>query len=328
MPHRNWSRRRLAVFVSLGALALVAATAGLGGWLYVRSIDSGVHRDDVFAHTPESVRPTKVADDAVNVLLMGADSNDADAGSSRADTIILIHLPADRRSAQLISIPRDTWLRVPRSTNSGASTVQAKINAAFAWGGAPLMVRTVETFTGVRIDHTMVIDFAGFARIIDALGGVDVTVDRDFTSSSAPYHVYRTGPQHMDGTLALDYARQRKPFADGDFTRMRHQRAIIAAVFDKAAHLGLLTGPATLDGVIRSTAAAVTVDQGMSILDMAGVLRDLKSSNLAMLTSPSAGTGMVGNQSVVFANPAADAELYSAVRNDTVDTWLAHHPQP
>jgi len=327
MLRRKWTRRRWAVFVSLGALALVGVTAGVGGWLYVRSLDGVVHRDDVFASTPESIRPTKVADDAVNVLLMGADSHDVDAGSSRADTIILIHLPADRRSAQLISIPRDTWLPVPRSTKSGAPIVRSKINAAFAWGGAPLMVRTVETFTGVRIDHTVVIDFAGFPRIIDALGGVDVTVDRTFTSSSAPYHVYRAGVEHMDGTLALDYARQRKPFADGDFTRMRHQRDIIGAVFDKAAHLGLLSGPTKLDGVIRSTAAAVTVDQGMSLLDMAGMLRDLKSSNMAMLTSPSQGTGMVGDQSVVFASPAADAELYAAVRNDTVATWLATHPQ-
>jgi LCP family protein required for cell wall assembly len=327
MVHRRWSRQRLALFVSLGALALVGVTAGVGGWWYLRSIDDGLHRDDVFAGTPESIRPTKVADDAVNVLLMGADSNDVEAGAARADTIILIHLPADRRSAQLISIPRDTWLPVPRSTESAAPIVQSKINAAFAWGGAPLMVRTVETFTGVRIDHTLVVDFAGFARIIDALGGVDVTVDEAFTSASAPFRAYPAGLQHMDGTVALDYARQRKPFADGDFTRMRHQRDIIGAVFDKAANLGLLSGPAKLDGVIRSTAAAVTVDQGMSLLDMASMLRELKSSNMAMLTSPSDGTGMVGDQSVVFPSPAADNDLYSAVRDDTVDTWLATHPQ-
>jgi LCP family protein required for cell wall assembly len=312
----------MALLISMGSLLLAVAVLG-GGWLYLRSVDHDVRRTSVFDASDEASRPPKIVPAAVNVLLMGTDATNG--GSARSDTIMLIHLPADRRSAQIISIPRDTWLDVPRSTGAGAPTTKAKINAAYAWGGPALMVRTVENFTGVRIDHTVAVDFAGFAKIIDAIGGVDVTVDTAFTSYSPPFRQYAAGPQHMDGTVALDYARQRKPFAAGDFARMRHQRDIIAAVFNRISAMDVLGNPVRLDSVVRSTAAAFTVDENMSIQQMVAMLRDLHGSDLSMLTSPSSGTGMVGTQSVVFADHAADAALYTAVRTDTMTDWLARH---
>jgi LCP family protein required for cell wall assembly len=292
----------------------------------VSSIDNEVHRTDAFGPTPEVSRPPTVIDAGVNILVVGADSADpeGDFGGARADSIILAHLPADRSSAQFISIPRDTWLPVPAAPNGNGGT-DAKINAAFAWGQTPLMVRTVEAFTGVRIDHTITMDFSGFERIIDALGGIDITVDQAFTSVLAPFRSFAAGPAHMDGATALDYARQRKQFADGDFTRMRHQRDILGAVFDGASRLSVLDGPAKLDGVIRSTAAAVTIDESLSIFDMVQVLREMSRADLSMLTSPSAGTGMVGDQSVVFADLPAAKELFEAVRTDTMTRWLAQH---
>src|SRR3984893_3680128 len=129
----------------------------------------------------------------------------------------------------------------------------------------------------------------------------------------------------MDGATALDYARQREQFTDGDFTRMRHQRDILGAVFEKASQLSITDGPARLDSVIRSTAAAVTVDETLSIFDRVRLMGDMRRGDFPMLTSPSAGTGMVGEESVVFADMAAASELYQAVRTDTMDRWLASH---
>jgi LCP family protein required for cell wall assembly len=315
-------RQRLALVIAISALALLAVITGGSGWLYLRSVDQSVTRTPVFG--PEVSRPPKGAAEAVNVLLMGID--DADEGSSRSDTIMLMHLSSDRKSAQIVSIPRDTWIRVPRSVEPAAVTEEAKINAAYAWGGAPLVVRTVEGFTGVRIDHTVVIDLAGFARVIDAIGGVDVVVDTPFTSALPPHQDYPAGLQHMDSDLALYYVRERKSFASGDFARMAHQRAIIAAVFDKLLSLDVLSNPIKMNSVIRSTAAAFIVDENLSLLDLATMLRDLRESDLSTLTNPSTGTGMVGTQSVVFPDTSADAELYAAIRDDAMATWLAAHP--
>jgi LCP family protein required for cell wall assembly len=286
-------------------------------------VESSITRVDAFNDVPAQSRPVKVVQDANNILMLGSDSRDPDnTTGSRSDTIILAHLTKDRSSAQLISIPRDTWVHVPAAKNNQYGNRDAKINAAYAWGGIPLVVQTVENFTGVRIDHVVIIDFSGFQRIVDAVGGIDIAVDQNFTSIHPPYRQFVKGKQRMDGATALDYARQRKQFADGDFARIRHQQQVIKAILDKAASGGLLTNPARLNSFLRATADAVSVDKTMSILDMAGQLRHLRSGNLTFLTTPTKGTGQVGTESVVFADKPKGAILYEAVRRDSVKEIL------
>lgn len=322
-PRRRW--RAVALLVSL-ALLLLAGAVGVGSWWYARSIEQRISTVDAFAPLPEAQRPAKVATQTMNILILGTDSVSGDASGARTDTIILAHLPADRDRAHLIAIPRDTWTWIPPSADGRHGGTTAKINAAYAWGGVPLLVRTVEDFTGVRIDHVVVIDFAGFKKIIDAIGGIDVTIDRDFTSVHPPYRRFTRGVRHLDGDAALDYARQRKQFDDGDFSRIRHQQAIIAAVLDRAAQRGVLAEPRRLNELVQATADAVRIDRTMSVVDLAWELRNLRSSQLTMLTSPSAGTGMVGEESVVFPDQAAAEALYAAVRHDDMDRWLAANP--
>jgi len=302
----------------------VLATVGLpvGGWLYYRSVDGDVPRVDPFVDVPTAERPQPVAKKAINLLILGSDSQDGNVANSRADSIILAHLTGDRRKAQVMSIPRDTWVCIPRSVDGRYGGRNAKINAALAWGGTPLMVRTVERFTGVRVDHVMLIDFAGVERIIDALGGVNVQVDTSFTSIARPFRKFVAGTQRMDGAAALDYARQRQQFPDGDFARIRHQQAVIKAVLDKAASGGLLTNPARLDAFLRAVAKAVTVDKALSIFQLAAELRHLRGDDLAFLTSPSRGTGRVGGQSVVLPDQPRAAALYDAIKRDHADTWF------
>ncbi|MFI6820447.1 LCP family protein [Micromonospora sp. NPDC050187] len=312
-------------------VAVLAVVGGLlGAGLYLKSVESDVGRVDVFTAVPEASRPAKApeARDARNLLILGSDSRDPEnTGGSRSDTIILAHIPRGGGSAQLVSIPRDTWVHVPASKDGRHGNRDAKINAAFAWGGVPLLVQTVEKFTGVRVDHVVMVDFAGFKEIVDALDGVEIEVTESFTSTHAltpdGRRHFTRGRQTMDGATTLDYARERYAFPDGDFTRIRHQQQVIRAILDKAASGGLLTNPARLDDFLRATADAVSVDETLSLVDLAMDLRHLRGGNLTFLTSPSRGTGRVGTESVVLADEAKARVLYTAVRRDEVGKILA-----
>jgi LCP family protein required for cell wall assembly len=326
---RSSRRRRVrkVLLISAVVLTLIIGFGLVGIGLYIHAIESGVKRVDAFDDIPSASRPPKVAQGALNMLILGSDSRDPNEFSgSRTDTIILAHIPADRASAQLISIPRDTWLHVPASKDGKRRGQEAKINAAFAFGGVPLMVQTVETYTGVRIDHVVLVDFSGFREIIDALDGVDIVVDQSFTSHTSlrpdGIRQFARGKQHMDGATALDYARERKSFSDGDFARIKHQQQMIKAVLDRAASAGLLTNPPRLNAFVKATANAVTVDETLSLLDMSTDLRHLRGGNLGFYTSPSKGTGMVGTESVVFPDTEKAKLLYDAVRRDAVNELL------
>ncbi len=316
-------RRWRIVLLVLAALVLLAGGGALAATLYARDIDRDIARIEAFDQVPQQARPVKeeAAGDAMNFLVLGSDTRDPGApGGSRADTIILMHLPADRSGAQLVSIPRDTWVRVPRSADGRHGNTNAKINAAYAWGGTPLMVQTVEDYTGVRIDHVVMVDFAGFKDIVDALGGVEIDVEEAFTSTHSlnPDSIrrFRAGPQTMDGATALDYARERYAFADGDFARIRHQQQVIRAILDKASSGGILTNPGRLNSFLRATADAVAVDDTLNIFGMAGDLRHLRSENLGFYTSPTSGTGTRGDQSVVLPDRAKAKVFFDAVRRD------------
>ncbi|MFV2110138.1 LCP family protein [Micromonospora sp. LOL_015] len=325
-PRRR--RRRLRIVLSvLVVLALLVGGGLLAGGLYLRSIESGIERVEAFVDVPEEFRPEKVTT-ATNILILGSDTRDPHSTSgSRSDTIILAHIAADRQSAQLISIPRDTWVFVPENQEGTYGGREAKINAAYAWGGIPLMVQTVEEFTGVRVDNVALVDFAGFREIVDALGGVEIDVEEAFTSNHSlnpdNRRSFAAGPQTMDGAAALDYARERYAFADGDFARIRHQQQVIKAILEKAASGGVLSSPATLNSFIRATADAAAVDETLSLLDFGMDLRHLRGDDLTFVTSPTEGTGRVGDESVVFADTEAADSFYDAVRRDAVDEILA-----
>ncbi|MEV4808387.1 LCP family protein [Micromonospora avicenniae] len=317
---RRWRR---VVLISLVVVLLLGGGAVVAGGLYLRSVESGIDRVDAFEDVPVESRPEPVVKGAMNIMILGSDSRDPEStGGSRSDTIILAHLPKDRSSAQLVSIPRDTWVPVPKSKN-GHGGRDAKINAAYAWGGVPLMVQTVEEFTNVRVDHVAIIDFAGFKEIIDALGGVDVDVEKNFTSIHPPFRNFHKGMQTLNGEAALDYSRQRKQFADGDFARIRHQQQVIKAILDKASSGGLLTNPGKLNSFLQATSDSVSIDKNMSLLDMANQMRGVRGNNLTFVTSPTKGTGRVGTESVVFADEKKVKSFYDAVRRDAVAEILA-----
>ncbi len=321
-------RRLFYVFSILTGIALLLCGGIAGGiWLYAGSIEDKIDRVDAFTGVPEAGRPSKVTPKAMNILLLGSDSranrnqdSNGEGTNARSDTIIVIHLPADRQNAQLISIPRDTWTTIPEHG-------KAKINAGYALGDTPLMVRTVEEFTKVRIDHVVLIDFAGFKEVIDALGGIEIVVEQNLKSIHPPYRTFKAGAQHLNGEEALDYSRQRYQFKDGDFRRIENQQQVMRAVVEKAASRDLLSDAAKLNAFVRATADALTADHELSVFDLALELRHLRSTDMTFLTSPSKGTGWEGSQSVVYSDAAKAPELYAAVNSDRVGAWLSANPQ-
>jgi anionic cell wall polymer biosynthesis LytR-Cps2A-Psr (LCP) family protein len=186
-------------------------------------------------------------------------------------------------------------------------------------------VQTVEEYTGVRVDHVALIDFGGFVKVTDALGGVDMNVERTITSIHKPYRTFQKGLNHFNGTEALDYVRQRKQFPDGDFARMRHQQEFLKALMDKAVSTGTLANPAKLNAFLSAVTEAMTVDKDFSIVSMAIRFHNLRSSDLTFMTCPNLGTDNVDGESVVVSDRTKALSLFDAVAKDTVAEWLQTH---
>ena len=320
----RWGRIALLAGV---ALLVIGVIAGISLYGYASNLDKGLKRTDAFSALTHD-RPAKPINGAVNILLVGSDSrdpstNDGRANAWRADTLILMHVQADHKAAQLISIPRDLWVMVPSSDSAPCgSGSRAKINASFAFGGLPRAVHTVECLTDVHVDHVTAIDFGGFKDVVDALGGVDLKVEQTITSIHKPHRVFTKGTMHMNGDQALDWIRQRKQFPRGDFARMQHQQQFLKALMEKAASSGTLTSPGKLDSFLKAVTKAVTVDQTFSLTDMAVQFRDLRSDNLTFITSPNKGSADIAGQSVVVSDKEKAIALFKAVSTDTMADWM------
>jgi len=327
----RWGRIALLAGVAVIIIGVVAAISLYG---YANGLDKDIKRTDAFSEITNG-RPAKTVDGALNILIVGSDSRDPDAAEDksnawRADTLMLMHIPEDHKTAQLVSIPRDLYVTIPSANDAACSSgSRNKINASFAFGGLPRAVHTVECLTDVHIDNVAAIDFGGFKEVTDALGGVDLQIDQQITSIHKPYRVFKKGLMHLTGAQALDYVRQRKQFAQGDFTRIRHQQEFLKALLDKAASTGTLTNPSKLNSFLKAVTAAVTVDNNFSLTDMALQFRNLRSDNLTFITSPNLGGQTIGGQSVVVSDKPKALALYKAVAADKMDEWMtANLPKP
>lgn len=326
-PKPRWGRIALVTVVAL------ALCGGLGSFVYYKTIEGDLERTDPFSSLTKG-RPPKTVSGVQNILLVGTDHADPDSqpdvpGQARTDTIILMHIPSSQDRAYLVSMPRDLWVSVPqKATDAQCGNRRAKINAAFAWGELPLLVKTVECFTSVRVDHVVSIDFGGFKQVVDALGGVDLPIERSIESIHAPYRKFTKGTMHLNGTEALDYVRQRKQFPDGDFARMRNQQLLLKVLLDKAASGETLTNPVKFNAFVNAMTKAVSVDQEFSLIDMALQFRGLRSDDLTFLTSPFSGTDMIDGQSVVLSDREKAIALYNAMGSDKLAEWAGANISP
>ncbi|MFE3586714.1 LCP family protein [Streptomyces niveus] len=296
---RHWLR-----WTALGTSVVVLAASGVGWWFY-QKLDSNITTDTTAAaelRTYEKERPKPIAVDAKNILLIGSDTRSGagngkygrdDGGSQRSDTTILLHLAADRRSATAMSIPRDLMVEIPSClTDDGkrSNKQSAQFNWAFQFGGAACSIRTVETLTGIRVDHHMVIDFSGFKDMVDAVDGVEVCLKKPVNDVDAHLKL-PAGKQTLTGEEALGFVRARKTIGDGsDTERMERQQQFLGSLVRKVQSNGVLLNPTRLYPVLDAATKSLTTDPGLNTLrdlyDLARGLRNVPTEKVQFLTVP------------------------------------------
>ena len=333
--------------------------------LLVARYAGAVQTEDLFGDEAAAVAATgkvetvvtRSLDGPLNILLAGIDPRQADV-EPRSDSIIVVHVDEGLDDAYLFSIPRDTVVDIPAFAKSGYGGGRGKINAAMAYGsrraggtpsvvqGFELLSRTVSAYTGIkRFDAGAILDFAGFKKIVDAMGGVTMTIDQRVKSEHlqpdgsprplaasrqhylGPQKVYEKGTQHLNGWQALDYVRQRYGLRNGDYDRQRHQQQFLKAMADQAFSADVVTNPIKLDKVLTAAGKSLIFNgRGHSVVDYAFALKGLRPGSMTMIKLKGGGIGTGGNYRGERLEPVSHA-FFAAVQDDDVASFLAEHPE-
>ncbi|MGA3526908.1 LCP family protein [Melissospora conviva] len=285
----------------------------------------------------------------IDLLLLGVDVRaDWDASDVRADTIIVLHIPATHDAAYLISIPRDTKADIP-----GHGT--DKINSAFhfgaqnggGWeGGAQLMAKTIKGLTGVSFDGAAIINFGGFRSIVNALDGIKVCVKQPITSahmmrvegegvmalakareSGKPYQPvsYKKGCQKMNGWQALDFSRQRKGMENSDYGRQQNQQQVIKAIAKKATESGVVSNPMKVQALLKAAGESLVLDTGnIAIEDFVYGLRGVGGGEMTMLRTNG---GNFNGDGITFEFlDETTMGMFQAIKSDTLAEYVYNNP--
>lgn len=319
-------RRRLLVAVIV-MVALVGGSAGAGLVFLHQLVGKNITAladENVFPD--EAGRPPASSTGERNILLLGSDSRQKGsehdlekAGSQRADTMMLVHVAADRKTVTVMSIMRDLYVPVPGHGD-------AKINASLAWGGTPLAVQTIEGLLGARIDHVAIIDFDGLAAMTTALGGVWVDNPQQFTAKHGADRFFAAGPIKVQGERALTFARERYAFATGDFQRVANQQLLLKGMLSRVLSRDLLSDPPAFLDFASEMSKNLSVDARFTLTEMGSLaysLRGIDVGDIDFFTMPTAGTGMIGDQSVVKVDEAQTEALRAALATDTTAAFAA-----
>ncbi|GAU65470.1 putative LytR family transcriptional regulator [Streptomyces sp. NBRC 110611] len=298
------SRRRRVLTVSLCALASVVLLGGAGlGYVYYQ-LNGNLKGVDINAALGTD-RPQNIDDGSMDILVMGSDSRAGknsdygrDEGGARSDTAMIVHIYKGHKKASVVGIPRDTLVERPDCTVKGRTVPgqrRAMFNTAYEVGGAPCAVKTVETMSKIRMDHFIEVDFTGFKKLIDALGGVGITTTKSIDDEYSHLHL-KPGKHTLDGEQALGLVRTRHgvPGGDGsDLGRIQLQQAFIKALMNQVKSIGLLTSPTKLYNIAETATKAITTDTELnSVGELTGLAKSLGgigSENVDMVTLPVTG---------------------------------------
>jgi LCP family protein required for cell wall assembly len=309
------ARQSRALLVACGVLSTLVLLVAGSAWAVTSWVSSNVGRVNAgTAGTPGS-GPLNIVVAGVDVrtgltprqqlaLHVGHDV------SSNSDTLMVVHVSADHRSVQVISLPRDSWVNIP---GHGMN----KINAAFGLGGPALMVQTVAANTGLTINDYIEVNFLGFVKVIDALGGVDICLPYAVNDSYSGLAL-AAGLHHVDGIAALEFARDRHSFATSDLARIQDQQQLLSTMFREAISSGTLANPIKFASFLSAATSAVTVDQNLNVAKLADELRGISMNEVSFTTVP------IGNysyttptgQSALLWNTTAASALFSQLKYD------------
>ncbi|WP_431957515.1 LCP family protein [Nocardia lijiangensis] len=298
--------RWFLVFLLVLVVASVAAVINLDGKL--TRIDALAGYADRVGDTP-----------GTNWLLVGSDGRNGlspeqeqelatggDVGPERTDTIMLVHIPKSG-PATLVSLPRDSYVGIPGHGKD-------KLNAAFAIGGPQLLVQTVETATGLRIDHYAQIGFAGFASVVDTLGGIDVCVPKPIDDPLAGINL-EAGCQTLNGPESLGFVRSRAT-ALADIDRMNNQRLFMAALLEKATSGATLANPFTLWPLAGDTARSLKVDEDDHIWDLGRLGWAMRGDTVATTVPVGGFDDVSGSGNVLLWDKTKASAFFDALAND------------
>jgi LCP family protein required for cell wall assembly len=284
--------RRIALVI---VIVLVLIIAGLGGTYFW--INGKLNRT-------VTLPQTTVTSAGTNWLIAGSDTRtgisrtqqDAlhlgSVGANASDSLMLLHMGTGK--PVLISIPRDSYVPIPGHGSN-------KINAALAIGGPTLLVQTVESVTGLRIDHYMGIGFGGLASVVNSVGGVQICVKTAVPADSySGFKGLAAGCHNLNGTQAIAFVRDRHSFATSDLQRIQDQRAFLSALLSKATSPGVYLNPFTALPFGSTAASSLAVDKGTSLMDLIQVAQALRG--------PQTGTVPIANAN--YPTSAGDAVLW------------------
>ncbi|HWD45512.1 MAG TPA: LCP family protein [Actinomycetota bacterium] len=306
---RRWGR-----ILGVVLLVLVVLLVGLGVW-----VDSRLNRVDALPDYAGRPAATPGAD----WLIVGSDSRagldesrrrelgTGQAAGRRADTMMLLHIPRGGGKPILISLPRDSYVPIPgRGRN--------KLNAAYAFGGPPLLARTVEGVTGIRLDRYMEVGFDGFASVVDAVGGVQICPKEAMRDPMAGLNV-KAGCQEASSRTALAYVRARHS-GRGDLDRVQRQQEFLGSLIDKVTSPAVLLNPFRSIPLLTTGTDAVAVDQNAHVWNLVRfpfAMRSISNGGGIATTVPVAGTGSVpGAGSVVQWDRERALALFEALKRD------------
>lgn len=322
---------KILTWTSIG-IVLVSGFA----WLGLGRISGAISRVNVFQNLKD--RPER-ASSAVNYLVVGSDTREGltkeelrqlrvgstkTAAGARSDTMMLVHISKSRDKAVVISLPRDSLVTIPAHIGMDGKTQineqPAKLNAAFAWGGAPLLIQTLEKATGLRIDHYVEVNFVGFKNVVDALGGIEVCTKRDIDDPKS-HLVLSAGVHTLNGIESLKYVRTRDFDGMGDLGRMQRQQQFVSAVFRKASSSGVLLNPFKVKNLISAIFSTVKTDETLNqsdIVTLAKQIKNLSPGKMRTLTVPLGDTNgyYPGLGSVVVWDETLAPDLFNRMKND------------
>ena len=353
----RWAR----LCVLLGLLLMLASGGVLvAAEALISRYEGSVGKADLFGDQAAGAtqRPVNITG-PLNILLVGIDPRAADSDTPPlADSILILHVPAGLDRAYLFSLPRDLIVDIPRFDKARYLGGTDRLNAAMAYGshvpgrvkpdatrGFELLSMTISNYTGIkRFDAGAIINFTGFRRLVDAMGGVTMYVDAETRSEHrrpdgrprpndpdgegyvGPQAVYEKGRQHLEGWQALDYLRQRKSLADGDYGRQRHQQQFIKAMVDRAFGRNVVTNPVRLDAVLRSAGRSLIFNgRGNSIADFGFALRGIRSDAIMMIKLSGVGVAEDGEYRGERLEPPA-RQFFTHLAAGRIDTFVAAHP--
>lgn len=280
----------------LSVIAILAVVVTTGLVIIIKQLEGNITGIDVSGDLGN--RPDKVVEGPLNVLVMGDDTRKGqgpDIGGTTpglSDTTILLHLSADRKHAYGVSLPRDAMVQRPSCrTKSGMDNAGlTQFNAAYAIGGPACTIKTVESLTGIRLDHFVVIKFKGFKQMVDAIGGVQVCVPQEINDNVGHIHL-PAGTYKVTGTQALDYVRVRHGIGTGsDVGRMKRQQSFIASMINQVVSAGTLANPVKLYKFLDAATKSLVTDKGFSHLQplasLGNSLRNIGLDNIKFITVP------------------------------------------